>query len=52
MPPPRKLADLPTRASGLGRRLVRLLANWHRAHLIGPGFGTELFTGMMLAPNR
>ena len=50
MLPPRELADLPTRARGLGQRLAQLLAKWHRAHLIGPGFGTELFTGMMLAP--
>ena len=29
-----------------------LLRGWQRAHLIGPGFGTELFTGMMLAPEH
>jgi hypothetical protein len=49
---PRKLADLPTRTRGLGARLAELLRGWHRAHLIGPGFGTELFTGMMLAPEE
>lgn len=49
---PRKLADLPTRTRGLGGRLAELLRGWHRAHLIGPGFGTELFTGMMLAPEE
>ncbi|MGE5697823.1 MAG: polymorphic toxin type 4 domain-containing protein [Candidatus Sericytochromatia bacterium] len=47
---PRKLEKLPTRTEGLGEQLAQLLRGWHRAHLIGPGFGTELFTGLMLAP--
>jgi hypothetical protein len=49
---PRALAELPTRTRGLGRRLAELLRGWHRAHLVGPGFGSELFTGMMLAPEH
>jgi hypothetical protein len=49
---PRNFDDLPTRTEGLGSYLAELLEGWHRAHLIGPGFGTELFTGMMLAPEE
>ena len=47
---PRDLAELPTIPPGLGRLLANLLRGYHRAHLIGPGFGGELFEGLMLAP--
>lgn len=35
---------------GLGARLAKLVEGWQRAHLIGPGFGSELIEGIMLAP--
>jgi hypothetical protein len=47
---PRDLAELSTVPPGLGRQLAELLSGYHRAHLIGPGFGGELFEGLMLAP--
>jgi hypothetical protein len=34
----------------LAARVGELLAGYHRAHLVGPGFGTELYEGLMLAP--
>lgn len=49
MLPARELAQLETKRAGIGKKLADL-RGWQRAHLIGPGFGTELFTGMMLAP--
>jgi hypothetical protein len=42
-----KLAGL---KSGFRERLAQLLARYHLAHLIGPGFGGELREGIMLAP--
>jgi Bacterial toxin 4 len=47
---PEDLGSLPTKAKGLGEDLAALLADYHRAHLVGPGFGGELYEGMMLAP--
>ncbi len=47
---PNDLAELPTSPPGLAKRLSELLRGYHRAHLIGPGFGSELFEGLMLAP--
>jgi hypothetical protein len=35
---------------GLAARLASLVEGWQRAHLIGPGFGSELIEGIMLAP--
>jgi hypothetical protein len=39
-----------TAPRGLAARLAKLVEHWQRAHLIGPGFGTELIEGIMLAP--
>jgi Bacterial toxin 4 len=47
---PRELGELPTRPPRLGAALAKLLRGYQRAHLIGPGFGGELFEGIMLAP--
>ena len=47
---PQELAGLPTAPPGLARQLADLLRGYHRAHLVGPGFGAELFEGIMLAP--
>jgi hypothetical protein len=49
---PEELATLPTTPASLGRRLARLLRGYHRAHLVGPGFGSELWEGLMLAPEN
>ncbi len=49
---PGDLADLPTQPPGLAGRLYRLLRGWHRAHLVGPGMGAELWEGLMLAPEQ
>ena len=46
----RDLGELSTNPPGLAGRLAHLLRGYHRAHLIGPGFGGEMFEGMMLAP--
>ena len=40
----------PTSPPWLRNRLADLVQGWQRAHLIGPGFGGELFVGLMLAP--
>jgi hypothetical protein len=42
--------DLPTQPPGLAEWLGRMFADFERAHLVGPGFGDELFTGLALAP--
>ena len=56
---PGAIAKLKTVPPGVGRRLAERLGwssedggrrAFHRAHLVGPGFGSELFEGMMLAP--
>jgi hypothetical protein len=47
---PSEIRALPTSPPWLSGRLADLLAGWERAHLIGPGFGGELFAGLMLAP--
>ena len=47
---PRQIGELLTDPPGLGQRLAQLLAGYHRAHMVGPGFGDELFAGIMLAP--
>jgi len=44
------IGELKTRPPGLAARLARLVQGWQRAHLVGPGFGSELFAGLMLAP--
>jgi putative RNase toxin 4 of polymorphic toxin system len=49
---PDDLAALPTRPRRLAGEVARLLRGYHRAHLIGPGFGGELFEGIMLAPEQ
>ena len=47
---PREIGELKTDPPGLGKRLAEMLAGYHRAHMVGPGFGDELFAGLMLAP--
>lgn len=47
---PSGIRALPTSPAWLAGRLADLVAGWERAHLIGPGFGGELFAGLMLAP--
>ncbi|MFF4911228.1 polymorphic toxin type 4 domain-containing protein [Streptomyces sp. NPDC001260] len=48
--PSAKIRTLTTAPPELAARLAKLVDGWERAHLIGPGFGTELVEGMMLAP--
>lgn len=45
-----RIGELPTRPAWLAQRLSAMVRGWERAHLIGPGFGGELFEGLMLAP--
>ena len=45
-----EIGRLPTNPLWLGSRLARMFRRWELAHLIGPGFGGELFAGIMLAP--
>jgi hypothetical protein len=47
---PAQISRLRTVPAGLAARLAKLLEGWQRAHLIGPGFGSELVEGIMLAP--
>lgn len=47
---PSEIRRLPTDPSWLAGRLADIVAGWERAHLVGPGFGGELFAGLMLAP--
>ncbi|WOP18910.1 polymorphic toxin type 4 domain-containing protein [Raineyella sp. LH-20] len=47
---PGQIRALRTAPPGLAVRLARLVEGWQRAHLIGPGFGSELIEGIMLAP--
>ncbi|KLL09610.1 polymorphic toxin type 4 domain-containing protein [Protofrankia coriariae] len=48
---PAQIAGLKTVPPRLATRLAKLLERWQRAHLVGPGFGTELVEGIMLAPD-
>ncbi|OAI54260.1 hypothetical protein AYO47_03225 [Planctomyces sp. SCGC AG-212-M04] len=48
---PEKIGQLRTTPPELAAQLQQLLTDYHRAHLVGPGFGDEHFTGMMLAPD-
>lgn len=48
----RELRGLPTIPPALAGELADLLRGYHRAHLIGPGFGGELSEGLMFAPER
>ncbi len=47
---PADLGGLKTNPPELAGRMAAMLDGYHRSHLIGPGFGGELFEGMMLAP--
>ncbi|MEZ6134606.1 MAG: polymorphic toxin type 4 domain-containing protein [Pirellulaceae bacterium] len=47
---PKQIGKLPTKPRSLAKQIAKLLAGYHRAHLVGPGFGDELFPGLMLAP--
>jgi hypothetical protein len=47
---PAAIGKLRTNPPELAARLQSMLADYHRAHLVGPGFGDELFEGIMLAP--
>lgn len=47
---PKQIGELRTNPPSLARRLANLFAGYQRAHLIGPGFGGELYEGLMLAP--
>ncbi|HEX5543350.1 MAG TPA: polymorphic toxin type 4 domain-containing protein [Micromonospora sp.] len=47
---PAQIAGLKTVPPRLAARLAELFERWQRAHLVGPGFGTELVEGIMLAP--
>ena len=49
---PAEIGALHTEPEGLAERLALMLQGYHRAHLIGPGFGGELFEGLMLAPEH
>ncbi|MEV1289108.1 polymorphic toxin type 4 domain-containing protein [Micromonospora sp. NPDC049679] len=46
----RAVRALPTSPAWLADRLANMVAGWQRAHLVGPGFGGEVFAGLMLAP--
>ncbi|WP_125130397.1 polymorphic toxin type 4 domain-containing protein [Microbacterium sp. 10M-3C3] len=45
-----EVGRLRTEPPGLAARLASFLFGWQRAHLVGPGFGSELFAGLALAP--
>ncbi|WP_462202696.1 polymorphic toxin type 4 domain-containing protein [Frankia sp. CcWB3] len=47
---PEQIRALPTNPPWLASRLAAAVEGWERAHLVGPGFGGELFAGLMLAP--
>ena len=47
---PSALGRLETAPPSLARWLKTVFRGFERAHLIGPGFGDELFAGMSLAP--
>ena len=49
---PSEIAELHTDPADLAEQLAGLLRGYQRAHLVGPGFGGELFEGMMLAPEK
>jgi hypothetical protein len=50
LPTPSDIADWPTEPRGLAAKLAKLLAGFQRSHLVGPGAGTELRSGLVLAP--
>jgi hypothetical protein len=50
LPAAGELAELEGVTPAQRERLARLLSNYQRAHLVGPGFGTELVEGIMFAP--
>ena len=47
---PEQIRRLQTNPPGLAAQLATDLHDYHRAHLVGPGFGSELLEGLMLAP--
>ena len=49
---PEKIGTLKTDPPELAQRLARMLDGYHRAHMVGPGFGDELTAGIMLAPSN
>jgi hypothetical protein len=49
---PEDIRKLKTVPPELAEQLARQLEDHHRAHLIGPGFGSELRQGIMLAPEK
>lgn len=49
---PSEIAELHTEPPELAGQLAGLLRGYQRAHLVGPGFGGELFEGLMLAPEK
>jgi hypothetical protein len=49
---PKEIRALKTNPPELAGQLADELERHHRAHLIGPGFGSELRQGIMLAPER
>ena len=50
LPTPSDIAKWPTEPRGLAAKLAELLAGFQRSHLVGPGAGTELRSGLVLAP--
>ncbi len=51
-PTPSSIAAWHTQPPELAARLAAMFAGYQEAHLIGPGFGGELFQGMALAPDN
>jgi len=49
---PSEIGELITDPPELAGQLAGLLRGYQRAHLIGPGFGGELYEGLMLAPEK
>ena len=47
---PAEIGALRSETPGLAARLALLMHEWERAHMVGPGFGSELFEGLALAP--
>ena len=47
---PSEIGALRSETPGLAARLASLMRDWERAHMVGPGFGSELFEGLALAP--
>ncbi|WP_127572985.1 polymorphic toxin type 4 domain-containing protein [Georgenia faecalis] len=48
---PSQLRDLVTDPPRIGERFAAILGDYHRAHLVGPGFGSELAEGIAHAPS-